>query len=888
MGFLFYPCIFIAFLATRSSAQTNLYPGQVPLAVRSPYLTSWLANSAATGPSKTWPAGTGGTILGWAGFVRIDGHTYSWLGNDGTTSTLATTLQSTSVTPTQTIFTLTAENIMEMNVTFLSPIEPGNPVNQSIPFSYLAFEVRSLDGHSHDVSVYTDISGEWNSIDTGSNIQINWTSSVNRPTSAYHSIALTRPTEFQEQSIGMAMWGTVHYAAQVNPSLTYKTAGDNVSRPSFTTNGVLDNALDDTFRPINGAKNNLSWPVFAFAQNLGEITSTGSSPILFAIGHTFDADDFAAAQFNNGSGQNQKRSLYYTSQYQDVGTLIDAFFDDFPAALARAQQLDRKILGAAQAAVPGQDFDDLVSLATRQVLGATQLTISRGTDGAWNTSDAMMFMRDMGTPAGSIRTNPVEILYGAFPMLMFVDPSLGGYLLEPLLRAQASYDISYAASDLGSSYPSASTTRDGVLGQADTGIEQTGNMLIMAYAHLRASNDNSLVSRYYPLLTSWADYLGNNTLDPQNAKSADGLSQNGQTNLAIKGIIAVQAMSGVSAALNQPAAAGKYANLAKSLYGQWESAALDKDDGWIQIAYNSSDGFSLGYNLFADRWLNTGLVNTSVFSAQAKLVRQLVTTSNDKYGFPIDSSNPGNAYASWNMFVAAMLGNGQAQTDIVSALHNLVTADATVILPHEYVADNGTVITRAGSAALGAVYAPMLVSQSLSLSGDSRTPGSGASSHVGAIVGGVIGGLAGLALLSAGTFFFWRRRYRRRATAHGALGVSPFRDHETAVDELRRETDAPSEPPQASYLPTDSVTVMAPFAALTSKQLSDLRRIDNFGDNPDGRPLRAVGGPAVSSSTDPGQDESEAARLRDDVENLRRVISLIRAERLDAPPVYDP
>ena len=51
------------------------------------------------------------------------------------------------------------------------------------------------------------------------------------------------------------------------------------------------------------------------------------------------------------------------------------------------------------------------------------------------------------------RVNAVETLYAAFPALMYLDPSLGAPLLEPLFRLQAShnYTIGYAAADLGAS-----------------------------------------------------------------------------------------------------------------------------------------------------------------------------------------------------------------------------------------------------------------------------------------------------------------------------------------------------------------------------------------------------------------------------------------------------
>ena len=51
----------------------------------------------------------------------------------------------------------------------------------------------------------------------------------------------------------------------------------------------------------------------------------------------------------------------------------------------------------------------------------------------------------------SSRVNAVETLYSAFPAFMYIDPTLGRLLLEPLFQLQASpnYTIPYAAADLG-------------------------------------------------------------------------------------------------------------------------------------------------------------------------------------------------------------------------------------------------------------------------------------------------------------------------------------------------------------------------------------------------------------------------------------------------------
>lgn len=51
----------------------------------------------------------------------------------------------------------------------------------------------------------------------------------------------------------------------------------------------------------------------------------------------------------------------------------------------------------------------------------------------------------------SIRVNAVDVLYAAFPMYLYFNPALGGYLLRPLLVAQdtPNYSQPYAAQGLG-------------------------------------------------------------------------------------------------------------------------------------------------------------------------------------------------------------------------------------------------------------------------------------------------------------------------------------------------------------------------------------------------------------------------------------------------------
>lgn len=90
-------------------------------------------------------------------FRAQDGQIYTWMGasNLSDVSAEQTAFEYTS---TRSIFTLSAGDAVEMKVTFLSPVTPDELLRSSLPYSYMDVAVKSLDGDSHDVQLYTDIS----------------------------------------------------------------------------------------------------------------------------------------------------------------------------------------------------------------------------------------------------------------------------------------------------------------------------------------------------------------------------------------------------------------------------------------------------------------------------------------------------------------------------------------------------------------------------------------------------------------------------------------------------------------------------------------------------------------------------------------------------------
>ncbi|CCM06728.1 uncharacterized protein FIBRA_09022 [Fibroporia radiculosa] len=183
-------------------------PPSVPLAVRSPYLSTWLT-PGSTALSASWPSFWNGHNLGWTGFVNVDGASYVFMGTpDVPNTTFKPSVQTPGmeITSTQSIFTMTAGPV-ELTVRFLSPVEPSDLVNQSLPFSYFAVSAQSVDDKSHEVQVYSDISGGW--LSSNSSMTVNWTTSVEN--AIIHQVQLENQTLFADVDDRIQQ-GSVYYA----------------------------------------------------------------------------------------------------------------------------------------------------------------------------------------------------------------------------------------------------------------------------------------------------------------------------------------------------------------------------------------------------------------------------------------------------------------------------------------------------------------------------------------------------------------------------------------------------------------------------------------------------------------------------------------------------
>ena len=139
-------------------------------------------------------------------------------------------------------------------------------------------------------------------------------------------------------------------------------------------------------------------------------------------------------------------------------------------------------------------------------------------------------------------------------------------------------------------------------------------MLIMTLSLAQKANDTTLIKQYYNLLDQWTQYLIEDSLIPAEQLSTDDFAGRlaNQTNLAIKGIIGIKAMSEIAKIMGDTEKAHNYSSVASSYVQQWQKLALSSDKTHLTLAYGNDATWGLAYNLFADKLLGLNFIPQSV------------------------------------------------------------------------------------------------------------------------------------------------------------------------------------------------------------------------------------------------------------------------------------
>jgi hypothetical protein len=623
--------------AAAAGTFSPIRPPATPLAVRSPYLTTWLPGDNLAG---TWPAFWRGAVTAMTGIVRVDNQPYVFLGAPGGGYPLATQ-SALVVTATRSTYTLVAGPVT-VTVTFFSPVDLVDLKRQSVPMSYFTVGVAANDGGSHQVSVYADISGEWAHGDRGQ--QITWGSQT-AGTLRAHSCAPASPTILAENT-DQASWGTVVFATDDVAGLTWQTGADSVVRAAGAAGTLANTNETNQPRAINN-----NWPVFAFNRALGAVGSGGSAPIVFTIGHVrTPAVSYLGAQLDP----------WWRTSWSTWQDMLQWFRADYAAALAGGAATDEAISAWAHQAVgtgtTGDQYAAICALALRQAVAGTEL-VNRG-GAPWAMLKEISSNGDFST---------VDVIYPAFPAYLQLSPHYLELVLAPIFdyAENQGYSKAYAPHDLGV-YPNASGHLNSA--EEDMPVEESANMLIMTAAIIaRMSPERATVyaQQHYAILHKWADYLVANLPDPGNQNQTDDFTGfiAHSVNLALKGIVGIGAMAQVAAAAGTAADVTYYAAKARAYIATWTSMGQNSGSTHLKLTYDGADTtWSLKYNGYPDRLLGTNLVPPSVAAQEAAWYLQNQHT----YGVLLD---PRNQYTKtdWELWTAAFLAAHPDARDMLVA-----------------------------------------------------------------------------------------------------------------------------------------------------------------------------------------------------------------------------
>lgn len=128
-------------------------------------------------------------------------------------------------------------------------------------------------------------------------------------------------------------------------------------------------------------------------------------------------------------------------------------------------------------------------------------------------------------------------------------------------------------------------------------------MIIMTLAYAQRANDNPYLSQHYKILKQWAEFLIEEALVPDNQISTDDFAGSlaNQTNLALKGIIGIQAMAQIANRIGNAADGANYTSIAHEYIAEWQNYGISNSDPpYTELSYGGNATYGLLYNLFAD------------------------------------------------------------------------------------------------------------------------------------------------------------------------------------------------------------------------------------------------------------------------------------------------
>lgn len=243
--------------------------------------------------------------------------------------------------------------------------------------------------------------------------------------------------------------------------------------------------------------------------------------------------------------------------------------------------------------------------------------------------------------------------------------------------------------DLGSSFPNATGHAEG--NDEYMPVEECGNMIFMALAYSRFTNNVKYLEAHYKILRQWTGYLIQFGLVPATqgallptteltTVSTDDFAGPlaNQTNLALKAILGIRAMGDIAELTHNYKDAKEFHDTSYKYMSQWEKYAFEKNATHAKLAYQLPNSWGSLYNAYADDLLDLGLFPERIHAMQDAWYLKRT----EKYGLPLDSRHM-YTKSDWEMFIAA-ISKSQTRNLLIDRLATWINETSTGSPPNTH------------------------------------------------------------------------------------------------------------------------------------------------------------------------------------------------------------
>lgn len=527
-----------------------------------------------------------------------------------------------NVMPTQTYYTFECGGV-SLDVIFTAPLLMDDLLLMSSPFNYITYQVRAIDGQSHDVQVYLEATPQWAVNDVSQLVSFE---KIDDDGYTYLKTGTQEQSVLGKKGDGILIdWGYFYLTAKKSPQISVCMDEYHAAKSAFMNKGALSGKVENV-----SADMQKQMTVLAYADNLGTVSSEGAAGHLL-VGY----DDVYSIQYF------EDNRMPYWKQDGKVDILEALAEGDriYSNVMKRCAAFDAELMQEATAD-GGKKYAELCAIAYRQSISAHKLVTDK--DGN------LLFFSKENFSNGSIGT--VDITYPSSPLYLIYNPELLKGMMNPIFYYSESgkWAKPFAAHDVGT-YPIANGQTYG----GDMPVEESGNMLILATALAVIEENADYAAKHWDVLTVWADYLLKEGLDPANQLCTDDFAGHfaHNTNLSIKAIMGIAGYSKLAGMLDKQDVAEKYLQAARDMAAKWVQMAGDGDH--YRLTFDQPGTWSQKYNLVWDRLLDLGQIFPE--EVATKEVAFYLTKQN-KYGLPLDNRED-YTKSDWILWSACLTGD---------------------------------------------------------------------------------------------------------------------------------------------------------------------------------------------------------------------------------------